>query len=378
MRIGININHAIGEKTGIGRYAQELVKGLARVDRTNKYLLYSYFWHRFPPYSKAPWLPRQDNFFDFGPSNLFIKYYMERTKLPHDWVLGRPDIIHSTHLTAPRLQRAKLVVTVPDLTFVTHTQFHVEENINYCSEQMNRAKNRADHFIAISDNTKHDLVARLRIPEGKITVTHLAADIIYRPLEDEEKIRVLRKKYGIDRDFLLFVGSIEPRKNVQGVLHAISKLSTGLKKEYMFVAAGGTGWLNNEVYNLIENLGLTGIVKFLGYLDDDELPVLYNAATAFVYPSFYEGFGLPPLEAMACGTPVITSNVSSIPEVVGDAAFKVDPANIEELATAIEKVLSDNELRRQLSEAGIERSKKFSWKKTAEATLAVYKKVAGK
>ena len=210
-----------------------------------------------------------------------------------------------------------------------------------------------------------------------ITVIYEAPRRFFHPLPDVDLRPRLEKRFGLRRDFALFVGTIEPRKNIPTLLSAFQQLLDHYHPEIDLVLAGAPGWLTDEVRGLVGRLGLTGRVFFLGRVSDEELVWLYNSARIFVWPSFYEGFGLPPLEAMACGAPVIASNVSSLPEIVGDAGLLVDPTNVDELTVAMWRLLSDEALRQELIAKGQVRVARFSWERAARETLELYRRVAG-
>jgi glycosyltransferase involved in cell wall biosynthesis len=211
------------------------------------------------------------------------------------------------------------------------------------------------------------------VEEDRIKVTHLAAEDYFQPMDKEKAKWFIKDKYNIASDFLLYLGGFSPRKNVKSILVAFSRLYGHLSKDYKVVIIGSANDEHSYLMALCESLNISEKVIFTGYVPYEDLPYFYNSCSTFVYPSLYEGFGLPPLEAMSCRVPVITSNVSSIPEVVGDSALLINPFDTEELKNAMEKVLEDTALRETLSSKGFERSKLFSWKKTAEETLRVYK-----
>jgi glycosyltransferase involved in cell wall biosynthesis len=210
------------------------------------------------------------------------------------------------------------------------------------------------------------------VPEERIHVIHQASRKAYYPERNVDFIQSSLRRLGIFKNFILFVGSLEPRKNVRTLLKAYAEYLKADSDQYLLVIAGGRGWLNDDLYALVTELGLERHVKFLGYVQESDLRCLYSVAKVFVYPSLYEGFGLPPLEAMACGAPVITSYTSSLPEVVGDAAILIDAHNVEELFHAMRTVLLDDDLRLQLRKKSLERAKLFSWERTAQETLTVY------
>jgi glycosyltransferase involved in cell wall biosynthesis len=226
-------------------------------------------------------------------------------------------------------------------------------------------------IISISHHTKYDMLKHFKIPEDKIKVIHLAANECYKPLKEDE-IYKINEKYSLNHPYILYVGGLEPKKNIPTLLKAFYKLKKH-DVNHKLVITGEKRWNYKSIFETIDKLNLQKEVIFTGYIPDEDLPALYNAADLFVYPSLYEGFGLPPLEAMACGTPVITSNTSSLPEVVGDAGIMVNPYDIDELTNKMYKVLTNEGLTEELSKKGLERAKLFSWKKCAEETLNTYK-----
>jgi len=237
-------------------------------------------------------------------------------------------------------------------------------------------KNRADAIIAISNHTKMDCIKYLGIPEEKIRVIYDAADEIFKPEKNKEEMKNhLKDKYGIKFPFILSVGTLEKRKNLPNVLKAFYRLKkTG--NHHKLVIVGKMGWKYNKIFSTMEELDLKKDVIFTGYVPDEDLVKIYNAADLFVFPSIYEGFGLPPLEAMACGCPVITSNTSSLPEVVGDAGVMVDPYDDKTLADEMHRILSNNGFKTELSKKSLERAELFSWRQTAKETWKVYEEVS--
>jgi glycosyltransferase involved in cell wall biosynthesis len=268
------------------------------------------------------------------------------------------------------------VVLVFDLTPVLFRDTHSVQSNFVHKYILPRTLRNADKIIAISQNTKNDLIKHFNIPEDKIRVVYLAVNNNYKPVSNEEVKRV-KDKYNPNSPFILYVGTLEPRKNIVRLIDAFHRLK---QKEipHKLVIAGKKGWKYENIFGEIEKLKLKDDVIFTGYVSDEDLPALYNAADLFVYPSIYEGFGLPPLEAMACGTPVITSNTSSLPEVVGGAGIMVDPYNIDELSNKMQEVLTSKNLRKELSEKGLKRAKMFSWEKCAKETLEVFEDLINK
>jgi len=222
---------------------------------------------------------------------------------------------------------------------------------------------RSEKVIAISESTKRDIVSLLEIEEEKISVTHLGVDKRFRPVTEEQELAGVRRKYNLPPKYILYVGLIEPRKNLEALVDAYH--ADSLHTEFDLVLAGNLGWGYAPLLEKVANSRIRNRIHMPGYIADTDLPALFSMAATFAYPSVYEGFGLPVLEAMACGTPVITSQVSSLPEVAGDAAILVDPSDRKALALALQKVLSDDHLRKSLSEKGIRRARLFTWEKNS-------------
>lgn len=384
MKIGIDCSNAIGERTGTGQYTFNLVTALSKIDRNNRYVLYPFFYYVFDSNykEKLAELPKKENFkvaFRNVPiSAKFLRNFLVRqSERIKEYALGNVDIVHSTTFCAPKFRSPKkrMVETIYDLTFLTHPECHQKQNIDHCLKGTKNAIEYADALIAISEHTKSDLINYLNAPPDLITVTPLAADPDYRAITDSSMLDEVRNKYKLPRQFVLFVGSLEPRKNVKTLLKAYAALSAPVKKEFSLVIAGAKGWLNSDIPELVKELGIKDRTVFPGFIDMADMNALYSAASLFVYPSLYEGFGLPILESMACGTPVITSNTSSMPEVAGDAARLIDPTDTDELASALASILMDESCRKKMRQMGLERASLFSWEKCARETLAVYEKV---
>jgi glycosyltransferase involved in cell wall biosynthesis/ubiquinone/menaquinone biosynthesis C-methylase UbiE len=374
MKIAIDISMAIGESAGVGTYARGLIDGLAMVDSENEYVLYSYL--EIPEASLLD-LPRQPNM-----SLRSVKAdgeHWERlwceAELPAKEALGEVDIIHSPFFNAPQEHYGNLVVTIHDISFLLYPQFHTEANRLHCFNGTLKAALYADRIIAVSQQTKQDLIQYFASPEDRIRVVHEAPRHFCFPERNDDLIRSTLERLGVYHNFVLFVGSLEPRKNLKALLIAYEEYVKRHAGPEWLVIAGGKGWLNEEIRQAVSALGLEDRVRFVGYVKETDLRVLYSAAKLFVYPALYEGFGLPPLEAMACGAPVITSNISALPEVVGEAAILIDPRNSEELGQAMQRVLCDDGLRMRMRQQSLTRARLFSWERAARETLAVYQEV---
>jgi glycosyltransferase involved in cell wall biosynthesis len=237
-----------------------------------------------------------------------------------------------------------------------------------------RTAQRADHIVTCSDYSREDILRTYNLPGSRVTSIHLAAPGFLQPETNAERFATMRRKYGLPEEFILGVGSIQPRKNLERLIAAYAAVAKR-RDVPPLVLAGKMAWLYGSSVDAAAQNGVADRVTFTGFVPDEDLSALYSAAMFFVYPSFFEGFGLPPLEAMQCGTPVITGNLTSLPEVVGDAGIMVDPYDVSAIAGAIERLLSDKTLRADLCARGIERSKQFSWEKTARETLDVFQRV---
>jgi glycosyltransferase involved in cell wall biosynthesis/SAM-dependent methyltransferase len=371
MKIAIDVSLAVGESAGVGSYTRGLLEGLAAIDPNNEYVLYSYLDF---PQSLQSTFPQQPNF-SLRMLQLEGEHWermWSRADLPPQEALEAVQVLHSPFFNAPREHHGALVVTIHDVSFLLQPQFHTEANRLHCLQGTLNAALYADRIIAVSQQTKQDLMDYFSLPEERIHVIYEAPGKVYAPERNVEVIRAVLERLGIFHNFILFVGSLEPRKNLKTLLQAYASYVTRDAGEEWLVVAGGKGWLSDDLARVAADLGIAERVQFLGYVQETDLRVLYSAAKLFVYPSIYEGFGLPPLEAMACGAPVITSNTSALPEVAGDAALLIDPHDSEALHRAMQMVLRDADLRSSMRRRSLARAALFSWERAAEETLAVY------
>jgi glycosyltransferase involved in cell wall biosynthesis len=383
MRIGIDLSLVPGQRAGGGRYSYELARALARIDPVNSYVLYPVFYYIVhPDYPRADLPTGRQMRVAFGslpPTLVRSLWKLSRAELLKEVLLGRVDVVHSNTFCVPRLRlgRKRLVVTIYDASVVTHPQFHVKENVDHCLRGIRAAIERADAIITISEHARRELVERLNAPAQRIAVTPLAPPPELRRVSDPMVLRRVRQRYELPERFVLFLGMVEPRKNLMRLVDAYAELSPALKRETQLVVAGPTGWLNSALFERIEVLGIASSVRFIGYVDDGDLAALYSLATVFAYPSLYEGFGIPVLEAMMCGIPVLTSEVAALPEVVGDCALLVPPTDTDAMSKALLRLLESDTLRADLAARGLRRAAQFSWDRCARETLAVYESVAG-
>jgi glycosyltransferase involved in cell wall biosynthesis len=293
-----------------------------------------------------------------------------------DRLLPECDVFHATEHLLPRLKATHTVLTIHDLIFLLFPEYHLPLNKWFLNRFVPIFVRRADAIIAISKCTKGDLIRYYSVPSEKIKVIYEGVDARFQPVTEPDALARVRAIYGLPERFILYVGTIEPRKNLSTLLEAYRLLrEEGL--EHRLIIVGRKGWLYRDFFQRLRRLGLEGEVIFPGFVSDEDLPALYSAADLFVFPSLYEGFGLPPLEAMACGTPVIASNSSSLPEVIGDAGIMVDPLDVGGLLRAIELVLRDERMRRGMRARGLKQAAKFSWERAAAMTMEVYQSVLG-
>lgn len=372
MRIALDAIPLVAAKTGIGHYTDALAEWLARIHTSNQYDLLSPF----------------DFSFDYNgdrPQNLNKQFIPVRSIFRKWWLLGLPallrvyqvDVFHGTNYCVPVLAPCPTIVTIHDLSLFTQSHTHETENVRRGKRRMPIMARRASMIIAPSEWTKREIVERLRIRPEKIRVIYEAAREGMKPLPPGLCQSVLDRRQ-IRRPYLLYVGTIEPRKNLLTLIRAYDELLRATPHRPQLVLAGGRGWLCDEVFKLVEDLKLQDQVRFTGYVADEDLPAIYSGTEAFVYPSFYEGFGLPPLEAMACGAPVIASDVSSLPEVVGKAGLTHDPNDTRALTEAMANLLGDETAREHFKREGFKQASQFSWERAARETQSVYEEVLRK
>lgn len=287
---------------------------------------------------------------------------------------GQYDLVHSLAYVSPMLSVTTSVVTVYDLSFLVFPEYFHTLNRIYLKWGTHASARLARRVIAISESTRHDLVQLLGVPEEKIEVIPPGVESEFFPNGDSSVVDKFRRSKNLPDRMILFVGTREPRKNIPTLIRAFAQVKSRSKLPHKLALVGGQGWKDESITRALEECGVAGEVVLPGYVPNDELPYWYRAADAFVYPSRYEGFGLPVLEAMASGTPVVTSRLSSLPEAAGDAALLVDPADEEELEDAIVRVVEDRELANELSAKGTERARQFTWTRAAQATADVYRR----
>lgn len=370
--IGINARYMQRTITGIERYVMELIKNLAVIDKKNKYIL---FFNQHEPIMN---IVSNYNFSNYvtkiKTSFKFFRIFWEQFWLAKEIEKNNVSIFHGPSFLTPLSKKSKYVTTIHDLSFFKYPESFTLENKLYFKFFLKRSILNSEIIIADSESTKKDIVHYFNVLPDKIRVIYLGVEENYFPVKDSELLNSIRKKYNLPEKFVLFTGVLSPRKNLEKTLKAFYLLK---KKNYphKFVIVGKKGWLYETIFDLVKSLEIQKDVIFTDYVPEKDLLAFYSLADFLILVSLYEGFGLPILEAMACGCPVVTANVSSMPEVAGDAAILVDPNSVKDISEGMEKCISNKELRKKLVEKGFQRAQMFNWKKTAEKTLKIYEEL---
>lgn len=371
MRIGIDATALPPQPVGAGNYIIHLVRALVALDSGDEFVIFAQQGGasliNIPDGNGVEWIILPDR-------NPGIRLIWEQISFPKLVQRSGVDLLHSLHYTRPVWLPCKSVVTYHDMTFFLYPHLHARSKRVFFPMAIRASARQADALIAVSESTRQDAIRILGIPPQKITTAQLGVDPSFTPISDIEQKRRIAEKYHLPKKFILYVGLVEPRKNLPKLISAYKKsVDNGI--EHKLVVVGRYGWMYEEVFRQIEALNLKDNVFLAGYISQEDLPMVYNLASLFVYPTLYEGFGLPSLEAMACGLPVISTNVSSLPEIIGDAGVLVPPDDVDSLYQAIQKVLKDEKLSEDLIQKGLEQAAKFTWERTARSTLQVYRQV---
>jgi len=356
VRIGIDITKALPPRDGIGNYTFHLARALIGLGCDHEL--------RFCALAPQASLAQLRAVLGELPPNCS---FVETASLG-----DAIDLFHAPSWDVPFGYRGPLVLTCHDLTFLTHPDFHLVDNKIHCVRAIVEAMVNEAHFLCVSRHTRNQVLRRLEVPEERTAVIYEGYDSIFGPGDRNAAAKRLRDRLDIRDSFILSVGSLEPRKNLLRLVKAYDGLPVQIRREYDLLLAGPPGWRNEDLHEHLRGRNASGNVRLLGYVDVEDQADLYRAASAFVYPSLAEGFGLPVLEALACGAPVAVSAASSLPEVAGDAALLFDPEREEEIREAIRRLLVEPDLASEMRERAVERASRFSWQRAASETVALY------
>jgi glycosyltransferase involved in cell wall biosynthesis len=392
MKIGIDATALPPKPGGAGNYIIQLIRALVALKSGNEFTVFvqgrGQKQIHLPAGHGLKWYTLPDK----PPA---LRLIWEQLIFPSHVRKSGIELLHSTHYTRPFSLSCKSVVTVHDMTFFLYPQLHTLPKRLYFPKAIRMSARRADGLIASSESTRQDALKILKIPAEKITTVHLGVGEDFHVVsetshrQDLGLLELVRERYKLPPRFFLYVGTVEPRKNLPLLIRSYARLrqenpesgrnlpSGSILPSMPLVVVGQLGWNYDEVFRQVEELQLKEQILFTGYVPSTDLPIIYNLAEIFLYPSLYEGFGLPPLEALACGTPVITTAVSSMPEHVGEAGMLIPPGDEIALVEAMRKLSSEPDLRQHLAELGPQQAAKFTWKRTAQETLEVYQAVCG-
>ncbi|WP_410506235.1 glycosyltransferase family 4 protein [Haloimpatiens sp. FM7315] len=367
MKIGIDARASICyEGTGIGTYTYELINNLNKVDSKTIYNLYAH--------KNECNFPNKNINFNIKEVKKNNKLnFWEETNIPNNIFMDNLSLYHvpQNGIGLPTNKNCPYIITLHDVIPFKMPETVSDTYLKIFNQNINQIISLCDGIITVSNYSKEDIIKTLNYPKDKIYVTYLASESIYKPLNKKKCKSFIKNYYGIEEDFILYIGGFSPRKNISGLIDAFSKIA---KKRKIKLIIGGRKGKSYELYkNQVERLNMENKILFPGFLPAKHMPFFYNAAKIFVYPSLYEGFGLPPIEAMACGSPVIASNRTSIPEILGNSAYLINPEDTDMIKAAIIKVLDDDNFKNTLIKNGFIKSNSLNWKKTAMDTIAAYK-----
>ncbi len=381
MRLGINGFFWGQETTGSGQYTRELVHGLTTIPKGPECLLFRLRSNGAEKEVAALGGKMQEQFLS-SPIPLtenMSKLWFEQISFPRACLDRQVDVAHVPYFAPPLQANSKIVVTIHDLIPLILPAYQGSILVRLYTRLVAAAARRATAIITDSHSSKKDITGLLRIPSDRVHVIHLAAKEMFRPVRDRQRLDMIREKYGLQGEYILYLGGFDQRKNLRTLLAAFALMDDSLRERARLVIAGHLPQENSPFFPdprpLVEKLGLQDKVSFVGWVPERDKPALYSGAKLFMFPSLYEGFGLPPLEAMACGTAVITSNRSSLLEIGGEGALLVDPDDVDSLAKAMTSLMEDEERRRELAARGLEQAQRFSWHKTVAETMALYQSV---
>lgn len=373
MKILIEGSPLFGKRTGVGQYTARLLEATFKQDTANNYTIFGFLL----PGRKAI-LPAANfsyKWIRLMPGRVYSRLLKKHLAPAINRFTGNADIfLFPNFVRWPLAGNTKSIVIIYDLSFLLHGEHSQNANRKYLNRFVPESITKSDAIITISKNSQREILENFSVNPDKISIIYPAVDhTVYFP-QAQAKVTSTLNNYGITTNYILYTGTLEPRKNIVGILDAYAQLPPSLQQEYSLVLAGGKGWLEEGITQKLNELSDLPIIT-TGYVPDEELPAIYSGASLFVYPSHYEGFGMPPLEAMACGTPVITSDNSSLPEVVGDAGITVPATDQTALAQAIQAVLTNPAQAQKMRKKGLEQAQKFNWNTSAKQLIDVINRV---
>jgi len=371
MVIGIDYTAALKQGGGIGRYTRGLVTTLARLDRTHQYRLLA---TKDAPLADLHLFNTHANFshrrYPLAERWMTIGWHRFYLPIPVEWFAGEVDLFHSPNFILPPTRHAKTLLTVHDLSFMRHPQGAWPSLRNWLNKVVPRSLARADHVLADSEHTKRDLIELFSLSTDNITVVGAGVEARFQLITDITQHDAVRARYRLPEKFILGLGTLEPRKNFVGLIQAFE--NSPVRETHHLVIGGGKGWLYDDIFAAAAHSAVAERIHLIGFVADEDLPLLYNLADIFAYPSHYEGFGIPVIEAMACGTPVVCADNSCLPEVAGEAALQVNATDKAALAAALHVFATDEVARQQAIERGFQQARKFTWEAAAQRLLQVY------
>ncbi|EKQ50523.1 MULTISPECIES: glycosyltransferase family 1 protein [unclassified Clostridium] len=379
MKVSLELHPCLKNRSGIGIYTYEISKNLQKFKDITLCGDIFNFINRNNIDIDLEELDFEINIFALFPYGVYRRVW-HYIPIKHNWLFNdKADIYHFFNFIVPPSIDGKVITTVYDMTYELYPETMDKRNLKRLKTDMQYSVERSDKIITISESSKKDIMKFLNIDESKIEVVYCGVDYdrFNKSYSEEEKLKI-REKYNLPKDYILYMGTLEPRKNIESIIEAfeIFKREDGLANEKVkLVIAGKKGWLFESIFNLVDKLNLKDEVIFTDYVDENDKPLIYNMASLFLFPSLYEGFGIPVLEAMASSVPVITSNVSSLPEVAGDAAILVAPKDIKSIAKYMNEILINEELKKDLVKKGHEQAKKFTWEASAQKVYNIYKEI---
>lgn len=376
MKIGLEIQPILKDKTGVGWHTQKIIEQF----KNGKFQFEGYgfnFLHRNKVSADLSRLNFKCKINPFIPYGVYKRIWRFLPFTYNFLFNSNADIYHFFNFIVPPRIKGKVIVTVHDMVYKAYPETMSDKNFKLLDRELKRSLDRADKIVTVSEFSKMEISNLINIPSSKIDVVYNGVDEIYYNNDfDENQQEKIRTKYGLPPKYMLYLGTIEPRKNIGRIIEAYYNYVRETRDDVYLVIAGKIGWKCDEVFQKIRDYRLEKRIILTGYVEEDDKPLIYKMSSLFIFPSLYEGFGMPVLEAMAAGVPVITSKTSALPEVAGDAAMPVDPLDVGQIAEYIKIVFRDDALRNDMIKRGIRQSMKFSWEKSAEKLLSIYEEVS--